>query len=167
MLNSVPKAVNASVRQVVLRHPNSFDCTIARKHVTRTEGNSQMGGAPTLGGMGVLRDEDEAEFEYVSLGPARLLFAGQPVQQADMNDRDDAMNPPPVVEAQIEPTAEPGATGHFDTETGDLVMVDLGLGVVLAYEVVTVSGSLMIPPFVRRFALNPQPHLNNLEPFAG
>lgn len=178
MLNSVPSAVNSHTRLVVLRHPNTMPCTVFRKVVKRIEtleeidpvnnpdntDHSEMGGMPTLGGMGVLRSEDEADFEYEPLGEARCLFAG-PYVPNDMNERDDAVLQQNLQEAQVECLADPGTPEHFVTDTSDLVMITPGLGVVLAYDVATAMGQSNIPPYVRKLVLNPRDDLHSLEPF--
>lgn len=171
MLTQVPTAINRSARQVVLRHPNNLPVVVSRKQVTRLEldaqGNaSEMGGSPTLGGMGTLRSEDEAEFEYVELGEGKMLYAA-PFSPADMIDRDNAALVEAQREVMIEATAAPGAAGYFEAETGDLVMVEMGLGVILAFEVATVTGTVNVPPYTRRYVLNPRDDLNYLEPFEG
>lgn len=177
MLTSVPTAINQSTRQVVLRHPNTMPCTVWRKVIKRVETKGEInpdsptpaeasvfGGMPTLGGMGVLRSEDESDFEYVPLGDARCLFAG-PYVPNDLNERDDAVLQQPMQEAQIESIAEPGTPGYFVADTSNLVMITPGLGVVLAYEVATVTGQANIPPYVRKLVLNPRDDLHALEPF--
>lgn len=175
MLNSVPIAINAASRQVTLRHPNSFDCIVSRKRVVRIEVDAEgdpstMGGSPTMGGMGVLRSEDEVEFEYDELGPAKLLFAGPgPYQAQDMIERDNALLTENSREVLIESIAKPGALvgepQYFVADTGDLVSLTLGLGVVLSYEVATVSGTVNLPPYTRKLVLNPRDDLNYVEPF--
>lgn len=177
MLNSVPIAVSGNTRQVVLRHPNTMPCTVFRKVVTRVEPQSDtdpesptpndpsvMGGMPTLGGMGVLRSEDEADFEYVPLGEGRCLFAG-PYVPNDLNERDDAVLQQPMQEAQVESLAAPGTPDHFVADIGHLVLITPGLGVVLAYEVATATGMSNIPPYVRKLVLNPRDDLHHLDPF--
>jgi hypothetical protein len=170
MLNSVPIAINANTRLVVQRHPNSMPCTVWKKVVTRIEPDPESGlpseesGMPTLGGMTVLRSEDEADFEYVELGAAKCLFAG-PYVPTDLNERDDAPLQQNMQEAQIECDALPGTPQYFLADTTHLVMIDLGLGVVLAYEVASVLSQSNIPPFVRKLVLNPKDDLHNLEPF--
>lgn len=170
MLTSVPQAINASSRQVVLRHPNSFDCVVSRKRTLRSEVDpdtgapSEMGGEPTMGGMGVLRAEDEAEFDYVELGPAKLLFAA-PYQAMDTIDRDNALVPEAQREVLIEATAEPGTAGHFVADSQDLVVLTLAPGVLMAYEVGSVPGNVHIPPYTRRYVLNPRDDLAYVEPF--
>lgn len=177
MLTTVPTAINSQTRQVVLRHPNTMPCTVFRKVVKRveTEGSldpdthtpndpSEMGGSPTLGGMGVLRSEDEADYDYVPLGDARCLFAG-PYIPNDMNERDDAVLQQPMQEAQVEPLAEPGSAEYFLTDTTDLVLITPGLGVVIAYDVGSVIGMANIPPYIRKLVLNPRDDLHHLDPF--
>lgn len=177
MLNAVPTAINAATRQVVLRHPNSMDCTVYKKVVKRVEtfGDldpdspapddlSEVGGMPTLGGMGVLRSEDESDFDYVERGAAKCLFAGV-FAPNDLNERDDAVLQQDAQEAQVECLAAPGAPEYFQADTTDLVMITPGLGVVLAYEVATISGMANIPPYVRKLVLNPRDDLHALEPF--
>lgn len=163
MLNNVATAVNYSSRLVVLKHPNSIECTVWRKQINRVEldgdGNpSTMGGTPTLGGMGVLRTEDETDFEYVELGPGRMLYLGIH-EPADMIERDNALVPPAMKEALIESIAAPGQTGHFVVDSGDMVFMDMGMGVLVPFEAVSVTGALNIPPFTRKIVLNPRDDL--------
>lgn len=170
MLSRVPASVNFSVRQVVLRHPNSMPCSVWRKEVKRVELDpgtglpATMGGSPTLGGMGVLRSEDEAEFEYRELGPARMLFVGI-VQPSDMVERDDAVLQQNLQEAQVVSVAGADMPEYFEADTGDLVLQDMGLGVVLAYEVSGITGNIAIPPYTRKLVLSPRDDLHALEPF--
>ena len=170
MLTAVPTTIASATRQVVLRHPNSQDCTVWRKQVKRVEADpetgdpSVMGGSPTLGGMGVLRSEDEDEFEYIELGAGKCLPCGV-FQPNDLNERDDAPLQQPMQEAQVESLAEVGQPGHFIADTTDLVLVTPGLGVVLAYEVASLGTGSNIPPYTRKLVLNPRDDLHHLEPF--
>ena len=173
MLNQVPQAVSYSSRQVVLRHPNSMPCTVWRRQVLRTELSplsglpSESAGSPTLGGMGVMRAEDEAEFEYDELGPGHMLFVGQ-FQPTDMVERDNALLPADLQEALVECDSEPGLPGFFEVDSGDVVFMDVGMGTVMPYEVATVTGNIHIPPYTRKFVLNPRDDLAFLSPpFAG
>lgn len=169
MLNNVPRAVMHSARRVVLNHPNTMPADIWRKKVNRKEltpggQNSEMGGAPTMGGMGVLRSEDEADYEYELMGEAKVLFAGVQVP-ASINDRDNAPEPAPMQEAQIACLAEPGTEGYFEADNQDLIALELGFGVVLAFTVEDVTGNVMIPPYTRKYLLQPRDDLHALEPF--
>jgi hypothetical protein len=172
MLSAVALSVSHSLRQVVLRHPNTMDCTVWRKQVTRVENlpgtsdPSTMGGSPTLGGMGVLRSEDEADFEYVELGAGKCMFCGQ-FQPNDQVERDNAILQQPMQEAQVESVIAPSAVGYFLADVGDMVLITPGLGTVLAFEVATLTGVAHIPPYVRKLVLNPRDDLHSLEPFVG
>lgn len=169
MLTSVPLAVKAASRQVTIRHPNAFNVVVSRKAVLRTEldedgDENTMGGAPTLGGMGVLRSEDEAEFEYRELGEGKMLFAA-PFSPMDTNKQGSALVAENMREVLLESLAKPGEDGYFEATTGDLVMVDLGMGIIMAYTVENVSGNIQIPPYTRRLVLNPRDDLSYVEPF--
>ena len=170
MLVAVPTSINRSNRLVVLRHPNAFEVVVSRKQVQRAEadpatGNpNEMGGAPTMGGMGVLRSEDEAEFEYVELGEGRCLFTGGSMPIA-MNEADSAPIAENLRECMIESKFEPGTPGHWIVERGDLVALNLGLGVIMAYEVAEITGTVAIPPHTRKVLLNPRDDLAYVEPF--
>jgi hypothetical protein len=170
MLNAVSQSVNHQTRMVVLYHPNAIPCYVHRKKVKRTEIDPESGavsesmGMPTMGGLGVLKSEDESEIEYVELGEGRYLICGQ-FQPTDINERDDGLLAPNAQEAKVEPMAEVGQDGYFVADVGDLVFLDLGAGVVVALEVVKIIGSINIPPYNRRLVLNPRDELHNLVPF--
>ena len=115
MLTSVPIEINRAARQITLYHPNAVDCTVMRKQVTRVSPDEpeMIGGMPTLGGMGVLDQEDETEWELVEVGEARLVMTGQ-YQGGDNNwqDNDIGTNyPVQPVEALVECIAEPDNAG--------------------------------------------------------
>lgn len=170
MLTNVPTAIQAASRQVVLRHPNSSICWVWRKVVTRVENvpgtstPSTMGGSPTLGGMGVLRSEDEADFDYVELGEGRCMFCGV-YQPNDEVERGNALLQSPMQEAQVVSLGALGQAGHFIPDTGDIVMTTPGLGVVLVFEVATITGLANIPPYIQKLVLNPRDDLHQLTPF--
>lgn len=171
MLHSVPTAVNRAARQVTLRHPNAFSAVVSRKKVTRVEnddtGNpNEMGGAPTLGGMGVLRSEDEPDFEYEPLGDAKVLFAGPgPYQQQDLNDQGNATLVERTREVLIECVAKEDEAGFFVVENDDLVCIVVGPGVVIAYTAATTASPVALSPYERRYILNPRDDLAYVEPF--
>nr|WP_319566287.1 hypothetical protein [uncultured Rhodoferax sp.] len=170
MLNNVPIAIKNACRQVVLRHPNSMDCWVWRKQVTRVENDpdtglpSTMGGSPTLGGMGVLRSEDEADYDYVMLGEGKCMALG-PYQPNDEVERGNALLQATQQEAQVVSLAGEGEPGHFIPDTGDMVMVTPGLAVVLVYDVATITGLANIPPYIQKLVLNPRDDLHSLTPF--
>lgn len=164
MLTAVPTSVNRISRQVTLRHPNAFDAVVTRKVVKRVEPDangdpSEMGGAPTLGGMGVLRSEDEADFEYETLGEAKVLYAA-PVGQRDMIDRGNGVLVEPAREVLIECKAKEDDPAFFVTQNDDLVCIVVGPGVVIAYTSATAASPIALAPYERRYVLNPRDDLS-------
>lgn len=152
MLNQVPNALRIANRVMVMRHPNSMDCQLMRKAVTRTAGaeGGLLHNLPTLGGLGVMDNEDEAEVEYSPLGNGRVLFVGRYAGSTLSDRRDNAEAE--VGEAMIEPETE----GAFEPRDGDLVMAMPGGGVVITYEVTKVFNAVNIPPYLPRYELTPQ-----------
>jgi hypothetical protein len=169
MLHSVPTAVNRASRQVTLRHPNSFDAVVSRKVVKRVENDqngdpNEMGGAPTLGGMGVLRSEDEPEFEYEPLGAAKVARAAA-FPQSDFIDRGNGVLAEGAMEVLIECVAKEGTPEFFVVENDDLVSIIVGPGVVISYTAATTASPVGLAPYERRYVLNPRDDLAYIEPF--
>jgi hypothetical protein len=128
----------------------------------RTSGDT-MGGLPTLGGLGMLKSEDEPEFEYQEMGAAKILMT-VPYQGADLVDRGDAIAAPTVqIEALIECIAVPG----FEIHKNDLVAAMPGGGVVIAYEIVGMTSSVNIYPYPTKWVVAPRDDLTDLEPWQG
>lgn len=157
MLTAVPNGLNKASRIVVLRHPNKQDATCYRKTVNRTAPET-VGGMPTMGGMGVLDSEDEADFTYNEVGDVAVLFCGQyQAAMGNMVDADDGLNyADGIIEALIECVLDPGAAGYFTPDKNDVVMVMPGGGFVVPYEIVGVTGQVNIPPYTRRYLLQPR-----------
>jgi hypothetical protein len=169
MLTSVPETIRRHARMVTLNHPNSFGAVIWRKEVKRVELGpngqpSEMGGAPTMGGLGVLRSEDEAEIDYVERGPAKVVFCGV-YQPTSENDQGSAQLLANMQEALIECTLDPSDALWFECGQGDLVFIDMGFGVILAHSIEDVMSTVNVPPYTRKFVLQPRDDLGNLEPF--
>ncbi|MCK9394218.1 MAG: hypothetical protein M0Q44_01340 [Methylobacter sp.] len=89
MLNNVPDAINKLARNVVINHPNSFNCTGVRKRVTRA--GPIVSGLPTLGGLGVMSNDDEEDIDWDLLGNGYALKA-ESFSPSMMMDRQDANN---------------------------------------------------------------------------
>lgn len=170
MLTQVPAAISKASRLVVLRHPNARRCSVWRKVFTRTEADPAtgqartLGGMPTLGGMEVLTGADEAQFEYRELGEGRVMFLG-PYQQDDMLERGNATLQQIEQRALVESVADQGSPDHFTAETGDLVAVLPGMGVVLAFSVERRNGVIGIPGYASELILSPRDELDQLSPF--
>ena len=157
MLNNVPTQINRSSRLVTLRHPNSMDCTIYRTVVKRTD-TGTMGGMPTLGGLGVLDSEDEADYEYQEVGDAKIVFTGQfQTQGNNWSETDDYLIGSEMpLEALIECVLEPSDPAFFIPANRDMVMVMPGAGIVIPYEIMGESGNVNIPPYTKKYALSPR-----------
>lgn len=154
MQTQIPKNTNKAMRTVVLRHPNATDVVVFRRKLLRTDPGGAMGGLPKLGGMGVLEQEDEDNYEVQELGACRMLPC-EAFQPSDMVDRDDAINAAEGVlsYALIEPMAAEGEAAHFEIKSRDLVFLVVWEGVYVGYEVVGRETNINIPPFARRYAL--------------
>lgn len=157
MLNNVPTGINRSARLVTLRHPNAMDCTVYRKVTNRTAGTS-MGGMPTIGGLGIMDSEDEADYSYQEIGDARIVFTGQFVApDNNWNEADTQIGYQDMpVEALIECVLDPSDPAFFVPDSRDMVMVQPGAGIALAYEVKSPVGNVNIPPYTRKYAMQPR-----------
>lgn len=157
MLNAVPATINAAARAVTLRHPNAQNATIYAKQVKRTAPES-VGGLPVLGGLGVLDSEDEADYEYIERGDARVLFAGVYVgQPGNVLDADDGVTyAEGVVEATIECVLDPANPLHFVPDKNDVVMVEVSATIIMPYEIVGNTSTTSIPPYTRKYLLQPR-----------
>lgn len=162
MLNQVPTAINLATRRVTLRHPNAIPCVVHRK-VHLRDGEPAFGSLPTIGGMGVISGEDELEYRWEPLGEGRLLFAPAYAGfRGNMTRSNELLNyAPEPVEALIECLAEPGTTAHFLPDRGMLVQVLWGGGVIQNFRIVDVTGNVNIPPYTRRYVLDPNADLDD------
>lgn len=148
MLNDVPLAVRRAVRAVTLNHPNRMSCTVYRKVVTRIASDT-MGGLPTIGGLGVLDDDDETDFEYQSLGDGSVVMLG--TYQGGFNSDDNSLLDNPNT-SQQEALLEPIDENDFTPKKHDLVSIVIG-DAVLPYEITDITGTVNIPPFTQKYVL--------------
>lgn len=158
MLNNVTTQINKSARIVTLRHPNAMDCTVWGKKILRTSSNmpDEMGGIPTIGGTGVLDNQDEADYEYVVRGDAKIVFTGQFVGEgANWADSDSGVIYGQLpVEALIECVLSPDDDDFFVPQKPDMISVEPGgADIVLLYEVIGENSNVNLPPYTRRFIL--------------
>lgn len=160
MLTNIPTQINRVSRQLVLRHPNSMDCTVQRKTVNRTA-DTDLGGLPTLGGAGVLDSEDEADFTFTALGAGRIKFAETFTPDiGNVSDDDTVITyAEGMIQAQVECSADPSSDDFFTTDKHDLVIAEPGAGIIIPYEVVAVTSKGDIPPYTRLLLLNPREDL--------
>lgn len=159
MLTNVPKQVNRAARMTVIRHPNAMDCTLWRKQVNRESDATPetFGGMPTIGGAGVLDSEDEADYSYVELADAKVVFTDRYMAaQSNMIDTEDGLNyTAEPREALIECSVEPGKEGWVLPDKPMVVTCFPGNGVVVPYQIVGTTGNIEIPPYTRKYLLNP------------
>lgn len=148
MLNNVPLAIRRSVRAVTLNHPNRMTCTVYRKVITRVAPDT-LGGLPTLGGLGVLEDDDEADFEYQSLGDGVVVMLQ--VYQGGFRSDDNSLLDNPNT-SQQETLLEPLIDDGFTPKKHDLVSIVIG-DAVLPYEITDITGTVNIPPFTQKYVL--------------
>lgn len=167
-ITSVPIKIVEAARAVTLRHPNAVDCVVLRKVLLTPPDAEQMGGLPTLGGMGVLKSEDSPDFEYQKIGEGKILMTGQ-FSGGEMTDQGDSILPDqPMQEARIECAdvvvdgiKQPGPT----INKGDLIGMMPGGGVLIGFEVVGQVGNVAIWPYVTKWVVAPRDELHDLEPW--
>ena len=157
MLHNVPSAINRLARNVVMNHPNAFNCQVYRRTVTRTEGGNEVGGLPTLGGLGEINGNDEEQFSYDWVGNGYMLPAEQ-FQASSMMDRRDANNGAQnEFRFLVEPEEPEGQPGHFVPKKDDVIYMLLGTDLTaakLAFEIVDIETTTNIPPFTQRYICN-------------
>ena len=159
MLNNVPLAIRRSVRAVTLNHPNRMTCTVYRKVITRTAPDT-LGGLPTLGGLGVLEDDDEADFDYQSLGDGVVVMLQ--VYQGGFRSDDNSLLDNPNT-SQQETLLEPLIDDGFTPKKHDLVSIVIG-DALLPYEITEITGTVNIPPFTQKYVLQLRDELVYVSP---
>jgi len=156
MLNNVPQAINRMARNVVINHPNTYNCEVYRK-VIRRGGEATVAGNPTLGGLAVLHSADEEDFEYEHAGNGYALQA-EAFGPAPMMDRRDAnTGSGDEFRFLIEPEGAPGEPEWFEPRVTDVVYLLLGDGpnpARLAFEIVALETTSNIPPYTTRYVAN-------------
>lgn len=159
MLNNVAIAINRANRQRTLREPNAIDCVLFDKRVDRVSESAGYDGYPELGGAGVISDEDEVNYEWVYACDARIHFAqGFAAPLGNTADTGDRLGyPEGPTEASIEPIIDPGKDGYVQPAKRMLVALLMGDGLIINYEIVDVTGTLNIPPYTRKYLVNPRP----------
>lgn len=164
MLNSVPLQIAKGARAVTLRHPNAFDGSAWRKNIIRTA-PKQLGGIPTLGGLGVLDSEDEPDYELDELGDCKILMVGQ-YQPSSLNDRETIVDMQyPQALTLIEPLAESGEDGYFMPDKHDVVFIHIIEGTAIGFEIIDIVGDVNISPYTRKYVLEKRDDLTYLDGF--
>jgi hypothetical protein len=156
MLHNVPQAISRMARNVVLNHPNTYNCEVYRK-VTLRQGEATVAGNPTLGGLTVLNSADEEDYEYRHLGDGYALPA-EAFGPAPLMDRRDAdTGSGEEFRFIIEPEGQAGSSEWFEPRITDVVYLLLGDGpnpARLAFEVVGLETTTHIAPYTARYITN-------------
>ena len=156
MLNQVSESIATMTRNVMINHPNCFNCRLYKQYVTR-KSSGTFGGEPLLGSMGILDTDDEVEYEYRYAGDGYALPA-EAFSAAPMMDRNDAnIGPSTEFRFLITPAAQSGDEHFFTVSTHDVVYLLLGGeddDPQIAFEVVGRETITNIPPFNVRYICN-------------
>lgn len=149
MLNNVSIGLGVISRNVVINHPNTFNCKLYHQEIIRRT-PTVFGGEPTLGGMGVLDEDDEVDYEYHFAGNGYALPA-ENFAESPLVDRNDAnIGPKAEFYFLIEPEAQAGEPDFFTVSTHDVLLLCLGTEAdcaKLAFEVVSRLTKTNIPPY--------------------
>lgn len=166
MLNNVPQAINQLARNVVINHPNTFNCQVFRKTVKRAAPQT-VGGLPTLGGLGVLDSMDEEDYEYTPLGHGHALPAEGFAPSPMMKRGDANIGPGDEFRFLIEPEEQSGHHEFFIPRNHDVVYLLLGTDPQppkVAFEIVGEETTSNIPPYTTRYICNRRDDLDLLTP---
>lgn len=169
MLNNIPERLSALARQVVIRHPNAIPAFAFRRVLTRVdETGGVLGGAPLFGGVADLDSDEDAEFDLEDLGEAYFLPLGAYEPAAEV-DRGDAIVQGAQFECRIEPAdfEDDGFIPEWSPKKGDIIVVLIGQDVRLPYSISNVSGGVNIPPYTRKFLVEPRDDLRHAFEKAG
>lgn len=152
MLNNVPNAINRMARNVVINHPNTYNCVAVRKRVTRD--GPVVSGMSTMGGMGVMSDDDEESIEWDPLGNGYALKS-EIFSPSVMMDRQDANNSfADEFRFLIEPEIiDPLIAEYWIPKKHDVIYLVVG-DTRLAFEIVGVETTSDIPPYTQRYVCN-------------
>lgn len=161
MLTNVPNAINSASRIVTLRHPNAMECVAFRKVITRQEEVPEQ----TIGGMGVLSYEDEAEYTFERLGECMMLKVNEFAASQAYGDRDHYDYAEAEMFALIEAKADPEESTYFRPEKHDVVYFLPGGGVAIAWQIVGVETVAGIGAQNQRYALNKRDNLLYVDEF--
>ena len=166
MLNNVSTGINAIARNVIINHPNTFNCEVYRREVLRVSDGS-AGGAPTMGGMMVLSVEDESEITWSLVGVGYALSA-ETFQPSQMMDRRDANNGyADEIRFLVEPEAIIGDPGGFEVKKDDVMYLVMGIedsSPRIAYEIIGIETVVNVPPYVPRYITNRRDDLDVMDP---
>lgn len=156
MLSNIPFGINTIARNVIINHPNTFNCEVYRRKLKR-ETNPEIGGMPTMGGMMVMTVSDESEITWELVGIAYALPADafQPSIAMDRRDINNGFST--EYRFLVEPEEMIGNPGGFKIEKNDVFYIIMGDGpdaAKIAHEIIDVEATVNVPPYVERYVTN-------------
>lgn len=159
MLNNVPNSVNRMTRNIVINHPNTWECQVYRKAVDRSNEPVAMG-MPTLGGLGVMSadDEEDISWDYIGSGYALQAESFMPSPMMDRQDANNGINN--EFRFLIEPEQPTGMPGNFTIRKRDVVFIVISDDVRLAFEIVDIETVMNISPYATRYVANRRDNLD-------
>lgn len=161
MIKGAPLNIMKAARQVTLRHPNSIEARVWRRVLLRT-GSESMGGIPTLGGVGVIDSDDEDDTDYDPVGECMVQLLER-YEPSGFNDRETTVDMQyPQTLALIECIKEPDDVDYFIAEKRDVVILDIGIGIQIGFEVVDMVSDVNISPYTRKYVLNKRDELTSV-----
>lgn len=115
----------------------------------------EIGGLPTLGGLGVISadDEQDVSWEFVGNGyalPADMFSPSKMMDRQDANNRDGE---------EFRFLIEPEELGAATPKKNDVVYLMISEAVRIAFEIVAIETTSNIPPFTQRYVCNKRPDL--------
>ena len=170
MLTNVSSAADRMTWRVVSGHPNAWECQIFRRVVNRVAPDGgEVGGLPTLGGLGVISGEDEPDLRYEWVGSGYALQAESFTPSIMVDRRDASRSEGDVWRYLIVPEQPHGERGWFDLRVGDVMYLILSAPTAddpdaptakLAWEIVGLESVINAPPFGIRYLCNRRDDLN-------
>ena len=173
MLTNVTTAADIMAWRVVSGHPNAWECQIFRRVVNRVSPDgSEVGGIPTLGGLGVISAEDEPDLSYEWVGSGFALQAERfsPSRMVDLGDASHSDGE--QFRYLIAPEQPPGEPGSFAIRKGDVMYLILSSPtaddpdapeVKLAWEIIGLESVVNAAPFGVRYICNRRDDLHVLD----
>jgi hypothetical protein len=149
MYHIVPTSINKMLRQVVINHPNAWGGFVLEKVMTPKSPDE-------LGGLGILSEEDDDEYDFKLKGECYAIIVNDGSQQSLMNDSiNQADYDPQEFRFLIEPEPEPESAEYFTIKRGDILFLVLGTDIQAspkpAYEITDIETVNNIPPFSTRY----------------
>lgn len=148
MLNNIPESIRRASRSTIINHPNTSSCNILRKSTLH---NGGVIDTPKYGGLTMIDQEDDADYEYLFIANGYIL----PVEvfnQTQLSDNSyTADNPKDVKYFLIETETEGILLKIHDII---FMIISLSFNLRIAFEIVAIDTVINIPPYVNKYQCN-------------